>query len=182
MVAVCAVRTGCGKSQTTRKVARILRDAGLKVVAVRHPMPYGDLAEQRVQRFAELADLDRHQCTIEEREEYEPHIVERHVVYAGVDYEAILRAAEQEGGRRRCGTAATTTCRSTCPTCTSSSPTRCVPATSGATTRARPTCGRPTSSCINKVDSADPADVETVRRSVRRAEPRRGDHPRPTRR
>ncbi len=75
LVAICAVRTGCGKSQTTRKVAQVLRDAGLKVVAIRHPMPYGNLAEQRVQRFAELADLDRHHCTIEEREEYEPHIV-----------------------------------------------------------------------------------------------------------
>ncbi|RMF71151.1 MAG: GTPase [Acidobacteria bacterium] len=96
VVSVCAVRTGCGKSQTTRKVAAILKDAGLKVAAVRHPMPYGDLAKQRVQRFAELADLDRHECTIEEREEYEPHITSGTIVYAGVDYEAILREAEQE--------------------------------------------------------------------------------------
>lgn len=96
VVAVCAVRTGCGKSQTTRKVCRLLREAGRRVVAVRHPMPYGNLAEQRCQRFAEYADLDRHKCTIEEREEYEPHIDTGTVVYAGVDYEDILRAAERE--------------------------------------------------------------------------------------
>ncbi len=96
VVSVCAVRTGCGKSQTTRKVAAILKDAGLKVAAIRHPMPYGDLARQRVQRFAELADLDRHECTIEEREEYEPHITSGTIVFAGVDYEAILREAERE--------------------------------------------------------------------------------------
>jgi predicted GTPase len=96
VIAVCAVRTGCGKSQTTRRVMQILREAGKKVVAVRHPMPYGDLAAQKVQRFAKLEDLDKHKCTIEEREEYEPHIVNGHVVYAGVDYEAILREAEKE--------------------------------------------------------------------------------------
>lgn len=96
VIAVCAVRTGCGKSQTTRRVMKILREAGKKVVAVRHPMPYGDLVAQKVQRFASLEDLDKHNCTIEEREEYEPHIVNGHVVYAGVDYEAILREAEKE--------------------------------------------------------------------------------------
>ncbi|GAB4173480.1 MAG: cyclic 2,3-diphosphoglycerate synthase [Calditrichia bacterium] len=96
IIAVCAVRTGCGKSQTTRRVMQVLREAGKKVVAVRHPMPYGDLAAQKVQRFATLEDLDIHKCTIEEREEYEPHIVNGHVVYAGVDYEAILREAEKE--------------------------------------------------------------------------------------
>lgn len=96
VVAVCAVRTGCGKSQTTRRVIEILRRAGKKVVAVRHPMPYGDLVAQRVQRFASMEDLDRYNCTIEEREEYEPHIRRGNVVYAGVDYEAILRQAEQE--------------------------------------------------------------------------------------
>lgn len=96
VIAVCAVRTGCGKSQTTRKVARTLQEAGKKVVAIRHPMPYGNLVEQKVQRFAELSDLDRHKCTIEEREEYEPHIVSGTVIYAGVDYEAILREAEKE--------------------------------------------------------------------------------------
>ncbi len=96
VIAVCAVRTGCGKSQTTRKVAKILRDAGKKVVAIRHPMPYGNLVEQKVQRFAELSDLDKYKCTIEEREEYEPHIVSGTIIYAGVDYEAILREAEKE--------------------------------------------------------------------------------------
>ena len=96
VVAICAVRTGCGKSQTTRRVCDILRAEGQRVVAIRHPMPYGDLAAQAVQRFASYADLDRHNCTIEEREEYEPHIDRGVIVYAGVDYEAILRQAEQE--------------------------------------------------------------------------------------
>ncbi len=96
VVAVAAVRTGCGKSQTTRRVARLLQDWGHKVVVVRHPMPYGDLAAQAVQRFATFEDLDRHRCTIEEREEYEPHLRNGMVVYAGVDYERILRQAEAE--------------------------------------------------------------------------------------
>jgi predicted GTPase len=96
VVSVCAVRTGCGKSQTTRRVAGILQDMGYSVAAVRHPMPYGDLAKQAVQRFASYDDLDLHECTIEEREEYEPHIDRGVIVYAGVDYEAILRQAEQE--------------------------------------------------------------------------------------
>jgi predicted GTPase len=96
VVAVTAVRTGAGKSQTTRYVGSALRDMGLRVVAVRHPMPYGDLVRQRVQRFASYDDLDRYDCTIEEREEYEPHLDRGITVYAGVDYEAILRQAEQE--------------------------------------------------------------------------------------
>jgi predicted GTPase len=96
VVSVGAVRTGCGKSQTTRKLAEILRRRGKTVAVVRHPMPYGDLERQRCQRFAELADLDRHGCTIEEREEYEGHLNQGHVVYAGVDYEQILRRAEEE--------------------------------------------------------------------------------------
>jgi predicted GTPase len=96
VVSVCAVRTGSGKSQTTRRVSLILRSMGYKVAAVRHPMPYGDLVKQRVQRFASYSDLDKHECTIEEREEYEPHIDNGVIVYAGVDYEAILRQAEQE--------------------------------------------------------------------------------------
>ncbi len=96
VVAVCAVRTGSGKSQTTRRVSLILRDMGYKVAAIRHPMPYGDLVKQRVQRFATYADLDKHECTIEEREEYEPHLDNGVIVYAGVDYEAILREAEKE--------------------------------------------------------------------------------------
>ncbi len=97
VVAVGAVRTGAGKSQTTRYVAGVLREMGLRVVVVRHPMPYGDLAAMAVQRFASLEDLDRYQVTIEEREEYEPHLQRGTVVYAGVDYERILRQAEQEG-------------------------------------------------------------------------------------
>ena len=96
VVSVCAVRTGSGKSQTTRRVAQILQNMGKKVAVIRHPMPYGDLAKQAVQRFGELADLDKHECTIEEREEYEPHIVNDVLVFAGVDYEAILRQAEKE--------------------------------------------------------------------------------------
>ena len=96
VVAVNAVRTGVGKSQTTRYVSRLLRDLGVRVVAVRHPMPYGDLAAQACQRFETYADLDRHQCTIEEREEYEPHLDNGVVVYAGIDYERILAEAEQE--------------------------------------------------------------------------------------
>jgi predicted GTPase len=96
VIAVCAVRTGSGKSQTTRKVIETLHQAGKKVVAIRHPMPYGNLVEQKVQRFAKLEDLDKYKCTIEEREEYEPHIVRGTVIYAGVDYQAILREAEKE--------------------------------------------------------------------------------------
>lgn len=96
VISVCAVRTGSGKSQTTRRVSLILREMGYKVAAIRHPMPYGDLVKQKVQRFATYADLDKHECTIEEREEYEPHIDNGVIVYAGVDYEAILRQAEKE--------------------------------------------------------------------------------------
>jgi len=96
VISVCAVRTGSGKSQTTRLVCKKLAAKGRRVVAVRHPMPYGDLEKQRVQRFATLADLDLHRCTIEEREEYEPHIKSGTIIYAGVDYEEILRQAEKE--------------------------------------------------------------------------------------
>ncbi len=96
VIAINAIRTGCGKSQTTRRVVNILKDMGLKVVSIRHPMPYGNLAEQAVQRFGCIDDLKKHQCTIEEMEEYEPHIAMGSVIYAGVDYEAILREAEKE--------------------------------------------------------------------------------------
>jgi predicted GTPase len=96
VVAICAVRTGAGKSQTTRRVAQHLKSLGKKLVAVRHPMPYGDLAAQAVQRFASYEDLDRHRCTIEEREEYEPHLKMGTIVYAGVDYAAILEKAQAE--------------------------------------------------------------------------------------
>ncbi len=96
VIAVCAVRTGCGKSQTTRRICEILRSHQLRVVAIRHPMPYGDLRTQIIQRFTSFADFDRHRCTIEEREEYEPLVEQGITVYAGVDYEKILRDAEKE--------------------------------------------------------------------------------------
>lgn len=96
IIAVVAVRTGSGKSQTSRKVCSYLRSIGKKVVAIRHPMPYGDLVKQKVQRYGSLEDLTKHKCTVEEMEEYEPHIVEGTIIYSGVDYEAILRQAEKE--------------------------------------------------------------------------------------
>jgi predicted GTPase len=96
VVAICAVRTGSGKSQTSRRVVEILRNKGLKVVVIRHPMPYGDLAKQVCQRFATIQDLKKHKTTIEEMEEYEPHIVRGAIVYAGVDYGKILEEAEKE--------------------------------------------------------------------------------------
>lgn len=96
VIAVGAVRTGCGKSQTSRRVIELLMRRGLRVVAVRHPMPYGDLNAQKVQRFADVSDLEEHKCTVEEMEEYEPHVVRGNVIYAGVDYEAILRQAEKD--------------------------------------------------------------------------------------
>src|SRR5918995_759771 len=95
-VAICAVRTGSGKSQTTRRVAEVFREAGRRVAVLRHPMPYGDLTKQAVQRFERYEDLDEHDCTIEEREEYEPHLAEGNLVFAGIDYAAILEQAEQE--------------------------------------------------------------------------------------
>jgi len=96
VISVGAVRTGCGKSQTSRRIIEIMMEKGLKVVAIRHPMPYGDLEAQKVQRFAELSDLEKHNCTVEEMEEYEPHVIRGNVIYAGVDYEAIVRAAEED--------------------------------------------------------------------------------------
>ena len=96
VIAVCAVRTGCGKSQTTRAIASMLKGMGKKVVAIRHPMPYGDLVAQTCQRYATLEDLKKHKCTIEEMEEYEPHIANGHIVYSGVDYGVILAEAEKE--------------------------------------------------------------------------------------
>lgn len=96
VIAVCAVRTGAGKSQTSRRIIGLLKERELKVVAVRHPMPYGELAIQRVQRFGELGDLEKHNCTVEEIEEYEPHLVQGTIVYAGADYAAILKAAEED--------------------------------------------------------------------------------------
>ncbi len=98
VISVGAVRTGCGKSQTSRRIIEILMAKGLKVVAIRHPMPYGDIGAQKVQRYAELSDLEKYNCTVEEMEEYEPHVVRGNVIYAGVDYEAIVRAAEKDPG------------------------------------------------------------------------------------
>jgi len=102
IVAVGAVRTGCGKSQTTRAITLALRALGYTVAVVRHPMPYGDLVKQAVQRFATYEDLDRHDVTIEEREEYEPHIDNGNIVFAGVDYERILREAEKDPEKPTC--------------------------------------------------------------------------------
>jgi predicted GTPase len=143
VVAISAVRTGAGKSQTSRRVGRLLLDAGLRVALVRHPMPYGDLERMRVQRFATLADIDASSPTIEEREEYEEPVRQGMVMYAGVDYRGILYRAENDadvivwdGGNNDFPFFA--------PTCTSLWPTRCGQATSCATTRARPTCAWPT--------------------------------------
>jgi predicted GTPase len=171
VVSVCAVRTGSGKSQTTRRVVRVLRDKGRRVVVVRHPMPYGDIARQRVQRFAVMEDLDRHRCTIEEREEYEPHVAAGCVVYAGVDYGAILAEAEKEsevivwdGGnndlpfyRPRLEIVVAD------------------PHRPGHETTYHPgeaNLRRAHVVVINKVDTAAPEGVETVRRSIRALNPR----------
>ena len=170
VVSVCAVRTGSGKSPTTRRVVRILREKGRKVVAVRHPMPYGDLVRQRVQRFARIEDLDRHRCTIEEREEYEPLVAAGCVVYAGVDYGAILAEAEKEaevivwdGGnndlpfyRPRLEIVVAD------------------PHRAGHETTYHPgeaNLRRAHVVVINKVDTADPAKVAAVKRSVRALNP-----------
>lgn len=96
VISILASRTGCGKSQTSRRVMKILKEMGLKPIAIRHPMPYGDLVKQKVQRFSTIADLAKHECTIEEMEEYEPHVVAGNIIYSGVDYEAILKAAEND--------------------------------------------------------------------------------------
>jgi predicted GTPase len=142
VVAICAVRTGSGKSQTTRHVAAVLRGAGKRVAVLRHPMPYGDLTKQAVQRFERYEDLDAADATIEEREEYEPHIAEGNIVFAGIDYAAILERAEQEadvvlwdGGNNDTPSIRTST---------SWSSIRTGRVTSSATTPARPTCAWPT--------------------------------------
>jgi predicted GTPase len=170
VVAVVAARTGCGKSQTSRKVTRLLREMGLKVVVVRHPMPYGDLTKQVVQRFASIEDMHRQNCTIEEMEEYEPHIVNGGIVFAGVDYEKILREAEKEadvivwdGGNNDMPFFRPNL------TITVVDPHR----------PGHELTYYPGSSnvriadviVINKVDSAEPGNVEIVRRNVRRINP-----------
>jgi predicted GTPase len=140
VISVCAVRTGSGKSQTTRRVSLILREMGYKVAAIRHPMPYGNLVRQEVQRFADYGDLDEHECTIEEREEYEPHIDNGVIVYAGVDYEKILRQAEKEVDII-CGMAATMTSHFMCPITRSWSPILTVPGMRARTTPVKPMSG-----------------------------------------
>ncbi len=170
VVSVCAVRTGAGKSPVSRRVAAELRRLGLKVVAIRHPMPYGDLAAQAVQRFATLDDLKKHHCTIEEAEEYEPHIVKGTVVYAGVDYEAILRQAEREadvilwdGGNNDT------------PFYKSDLEIVVVdPHRPGHELTYYPgevNLRRADVLVINKVDTADPKNLETVRQNIRTANP-----------
>jgi predicted GTPase len=173
VISVCAVRTGCGKSQTSRRVIEILMAKGLKVVAIRHPMPYGDLAEQKVQRFAELSDLEKHKCTVEEIEEYEPHVVRGNVIYAGVDYEAIVRAAEEDpngcdvvlwdGGNNDFSFYAADL-----------SITVADPHRAGHELRYYPgevTLRRADVVVINKIDSADLAGIETVRESIAKVNP-----------
>lgn len=171
VIAVTAVRTGCGKSQTTRRVADLLRAAGRKVVVVRHPMPYGDLAAQKVQRFATIKDLEKHRCTIEEMEEYEPHIARGMVVYAGVDYEAILREAEKEadivlwdGGNND------TSFFRPDLTITVVDPHR--PGDEISYYPGQTNLRLADVVVINKIDSAYPEDVNEVRANVRRTNPR----------
>jgi predicted GTPase len=168
LISVGAVRTGSGKSQTARRIIEILMDKGLKVVAIRHPMPYGDLVAQRVQRFAELADLEKHKCTIEEMEEYEPHIVRGNVIYAGVDYEAILREAERDP--RGCDVIVWDGGNNDFPFYTSDlHVTVADPHRPGHEITYYPgeiTLRIADVVVINKIDSADPADVETVRRNI----------------
>ena len=139
VVAVCAVRTGCGKGAVSRRLVELLRGRRRRAVVVRHPMPYGDLAAARVQRFGSFADLERAGVTLEEREEYEPHLEQGTVVYAGVDYAAILAAAQEEADVI-VWTGATTISRSSPPHFISASLTRTAPATSRAITRARRIC------------------------------------------
>jgi predicted GTPase len=171
VVAVCAVRTGSGKSQTTRRAAEVLRKRGYRIAVVRHPMPYGDLRKQVVQRFATLEDLDRHECTIEEREEYEPHIENGNTVFAGVDYEAILSQAEAEadvvlwdGGNNDLPFYKPDLWITVAD-----------PHRAGHETRYYPgevNVYRADVVVVNKVDTARPEDVETVVRNVRDRNPR----------
>jgi predicted GTPase len=170
VISVLAVRTGSGKSQTSRKIVKILREAGKKVVAIRHPMPYGDLVKQKVQRFGSLDDLVKHECTIEEIEEYEPHIAAGGVIYAGVDYEAILREAEKEadiilwdGGNND------TSFYKADVTFTVVDPHRPgheLTYYPGNTSLRMADCA-----IINKIDSADSKNIASVRESIRKVNP-----------
>ena len=171
VVSICATRTGCGKSQTTRKVMQILKAAGKQAVAIRHAMPYGDLAQQKAQRFATLGDLKKHNCTIEEMEEYEPYIAMGGVVYAGVDYEAILKQAEQEaeiilwdGGNNDI------------PFYVSNLEIVVTdPHRTGHETRYHPgevNLRRAQVIIINKMDTADPAEIDKLRHNITKTNPK----------
>jgi predicted GTPase len=170
VVAVVAVRTGAGKSQTSRRVVNILRNAGKKVVSIRHPMPYGDLVKQKVQRYASLADLKKYNCTIEEIEEYEPHIAMGSIIYAGVDYEAILREAEKEadiiiwdGGNNDISFIKPDI------TFTVVDPHR--PGHELYYYPGNTSLRLATAAVINKIDSADPENVRQVRNNIREVNP-----------
>ena len=170
VIAVLAVRTGSGKSQTSRKIVNILRDAGKKVVAVRHPMPYGDLVKQKVQRFGTYEDLKKHDCTIEEIEEYEPHVARGGVIYAGVDYEAILREAEKEaeivlwdGGNND------TSFYKADLTFTVADPHR--PGHEMTYYPGNTSLRMADVVVINKIDSADPENVQRVKKNIREVNP-----------
>jgi predicted GTPase len=170
VIAVCAVRTGSGKSQTSRAIVQALMARGLKVVAVRHPMPYGDLVAQKVQRFATVEDLKRHKCTIEEMEEYEPHVVRGNVIYAGVDYEAILREAEKEadvilwdGGNNDFSFYAPDLMITVADPLRAGNEVSYYPGE--ASLRLADVI------VINKIDSATPDEVQTVRESIERVNP-----------
>lgn len=174
VIAVGAIRTGCGKSQTSRRVIEILMEKGLKVVAVRHPMPYGNLVEQKVQRFAVIEDLAKHKCTVEEMEEYEPHVVRGNVIYAGVDYEAILRAAEKDPAG--CDVVLWDGGNNDFPfykpdlMITVTDPHR-----AGHELRYYPgevTLRIADAVVINKMDSASPEDIQTVRESIEKVAPK----------
>jgi predicted GTPase len=173
VISVGAVRTGCGKSQTSRRLIEVLMAKGLKVVAVRHPMPYGDLARQRVQRFAEIADLAKFKCTVEEMEEYEPHLVRGNVIYAGVDYAAILRAAETDP--QGCDVILWDGGNNDFPFFRPDLHVTVVdPHRPGHEMCYHPgnvTLRLADVVVINKMDSADPQDIETVRRNVARVNP-----------
>jgi len=170
VIAVCAVRTGSGKSQTSRAIVQWLMKKGLKVVAIRHPMPYGDLVAQKVQRFATVEDLKKHKCTIEEMEEYEPHVVRGNVIYAGVDYEAILREAEKEadvilwdGGNNDFSFYKPDLMITVADPLRAGNEVTYYPGE--ATVRLADVV------IINKIDSASPEDIQTVRENIERINP-----------
>lgn len=173
VISVGAVRTGSGKSQTARRIIEILMEKGLKVVAIRHPMPYGDIAAQKVQRFADLSDLEKHNCTVEEMEEYEPHVARGNVIYAGVDYEVILRAAEKDQGG--CDVILWEGGNNDFPFYTSDLHVTVVdphrPGHELAYYPGEVSLRIADVVVINKMDSADPAGIETVRKNIASVNP-----------